>query len=270
MFDPRQVSVEKIRMNPFVSMLVIFLIFPELASGQTENEKQVTYYNQTWFSINSTMRFSDHWGLMADFHDRQQGFFKEDYFYLLRLGAVTWLSGKYPVAFGYGHLWLAPEEGNKTWSDENRIYQQWSAVHGEGIVSVLHRIRTEQRWKDIIANDQKTADKQFSFRLRYLASFDAAIFRNDRLPRLVISDEVLVQFGKDIVMNAFDQNRLFMGIKIPVRSYLSLDIGYMNVYQQKSAGYKYDFNNIFRVFFYYTPDFRKKGTEHIIHYEDSE
>jgi len=127
-----------------------------------------------------------------------------------------------------------------------------------GEVKVLQRIRTEERWKDVIVDDQKTGDKQFSFRLRYLASFEARVFSNDKLPSLVLSDEVLVQFGKNIVYNAFDQNRLFIGLKIPVRRDLSFDFGYMNVLQQKSTGYKFDSNNVLRLFIYYTPDFRKK------------
>jgi hypothetical protein len=271
MFDPGQVLTDRTRIGRFFASFLILFSMTVLASGQTnENEKQITHYNQTWVSINSTMRFSDHWGMMADFHDRTQGFFKEDYFYLARLGVVNWINGKYPVAYGIAHLWLAPEPGNKTWSNENRIYQQWSAAHGEGIVTVLQRIRTEQRWKDVIVDDQRTGEKSFSFRVRYLASFDARIFNDPKLPKLILSDEILVQFGKDIVMNAFDQNRLFIGLKVPVTHDLIVDFGYMNVFQQKSTGYKYDANNVFRVFFYFTPDFRKKGKVDTISSDDPE
>jgi hypothetical protein len=251
----------KFKSERFVGIVIILFCLKVFAFGQTTNGKEITHYEQSWFSINSTMRFTDHWGLMADFHVRKEFFFNADYFYLLRLGAVTWINGKYPVAYGYAHLWLAPEVGNKTWSDENKIYQQWSAILNEGIVKVLHRIRTEQRWKDVIVNDQKTGDKQFSFRLRYLASFDAKIFQNKKLPSVVLSDEVLVQFGKNIGINTFDQNRLFMGIKLSINSNLNVDLGYMKILQQKSTPYKYDSYNVFRVFFYYTPDFRKKGEE---------
>jgi hypothetical protein len=68
---------------------------------------------------------------------------------------------------------------------------------------------------------------------------------------------VLVQFGKAIDLNTFDQNRLFVGLKIPIKPDLSFDVGYMNILQQKPSG-QYDLSNIFRLFFYYTPDFRKK------------
>jgi hypothetical protein len=252
----------KFKSERFIGVVIILFFLKSFTFGQTtNNEKQISYYNQSWFSVNSTMRFTDHWGLMADFHVRKEFFWNEDYFYLVRLGAVNWINGKYPIAYGIAHLWLAPEPGNKTWSNENRIYQQWSAAHREGIVQILHRIRTEQRWRDVIVNDQKTGEKQFSFRLRYLASFNTKIFRDDNLPSFVLSDEVLVQFGKDIGINSFDQNRLFVGLKLLINSNLNFDIGYMNILQQKSTAYKYDSSDVFRVFFYYTPDFREKGEE---------
>jgi hypothetical protein len=251
---------KKIRIERLIEGLIILSFLNGFAFGQsTNNEKQISYNNHTWLSVNSTMRFTDYWGLMADFHIQKEFFFNEDIFYFLRLGAVNWIDGKYPVAYGVAHMWLAPEPGNKTWTNENRIYEQWSATHNEGIFQILHRIRTEQRWREVVVNDQKTGNKQFNFRLRYLASFSIQFFQNDKLPLFVISDEVHVQFGKDIGVNTFDQNRLFIGLKQSINSYLCFDIGYMNILQQKSTPYKYDSNDVFRLFFYYSPDFRKKG-----------
>jgi len=67
---------------------------------------------------------------------------------------------------------------------------------------------------------------------------------------LVVSDEILIQFGKEVVYNTFDQNRLFVGIRQNINPKLSYDFGYMNVYQQKSNGYQYDMNHTLRLFFY--------------------
>lgn len=252
----------RISIERFLKVLFILFFLDVLAFGQTTGVgKQVAHASQSWISVNSTMRFTDHWGLMADFHIRKDDFFTTDYFYFLRVGAVTWINGKYPVAYGMAHLWLAPKAGSTTWTNENRIYQQWSAMQPQGIISVFHRIRTEQRWRDVITNDEKTGEKQFSFRLRYLASFDVRIFKNKKMPTVVLSDELLAQFGKNIELNTFDQNRLFAGLKVPVRQNLSFDIGYMNILQQKSTGYQYESTNFFRLFFYYTPDFRRKEND---------
>lgn len=229
--------------------------------------KEITYHNQSWTSINSVMRFSDHWGLMADFHVRKDDFMANDYFYFLRLGAVTWINGKYPLAYGVAHLWLAPRNPTNLWTNENRIYQQWSASQREGIVSILHRIRLEQRWREIVVTDTEMA-RQFSFRLRYLASFEVHPFKNQHLPSLVLSDEILVQFGKE-VLNTFDQNRVFIGLKVPIVKNLNCDIGYMNILQQRVTSYQYDSSNVFRLFLYYNLDFRKNKTVGE-HFENSE
>jgi Protein of unknown function (DUF2490) len=136
------------------------------AFSQPESvKKQITLYYQSWFSFNSTLRFSDQWGMVGDFRVRRDNFMKDPYFYLLRVGVSYWISGKYPVILGYAHLWQAPTEGNSAWSNENRIYEQWSAVQKQGIVSVLQRIRLEERWKEDIVNDEVAPDKLFTLRL---------------------------------------------------------------------------------------------------------
>ena len=71
------------------------------------------------------------------------------------------------------------------------------------------------------------------------------------MPQLVVNDELLVQFGKDIVYNTFDQNRLFIGIKQKISKSLAYDFGYMDVYQQRTNGYSYIQSNTLRLFLYY-------------------
>jgi hypothetical protein len=262
----RAISSRRLRHESILIALLVFISVTALSQTSTP-AKEVTYHHQSWMSINSVMRFSDHWGLMADFHVRKDDFMAHDYFYFVRLGAVTWINGKYPLAYGVAHLWQAPKEATNLWTNENRIYQQWSASQREGIVSVLHRVRFEQRWREIMLSDTEMA-RQFSFRLRYLASFDIRPFKNQHLPSLVLSDEILVQFGKE-VLNTFDQNRLFVGLKVPISRNLNCDIGYMNILQQRVTSYRYDSSDVFRLFLYYNLDFRKnKGVGE--HFENSE
>lgn len=123
---------------------------------------------------------------------------------------------------------------------------------------MLNRIRNEQRWQQKILNDRPTGAIKFTNRVRYLLSFTIPINKNPKYPSIVLSDELLVQFGKEVVYNVFDQNRLFLGIRQPINKHLSFDMDHMLVNQQKATGYQYDQTNTFRWFFYYTPDCRKK------------
>lgn len=112
-----------------------------------------------------------------------------------------------------------------TWAIENRVYQQWSAPVDYGRVGILHRIRTEERWRDQVINDQVIGAKVFSFRLRYLVSIQVPVSRNPKFPALVVADELMAQFSAQILYNTFDQNRIFIGIRLPVHPYLSFDTG---------------------------------------------
>jgi hypothetical protein len=204
------------------------------------------------------MRLHKNFGIIADVHVRRNNFFADPGFYFLRVGATYWLKENLTTTLGYAHMWVAPAKPE--WShfaEEHRIYQQIQLVSKVGKIGLLNRLRNEERWQEKIINDKFINSYKFTDRIRYLLSVTIPVFNNPHLPAAVVSDEIAVQFGKEIVYNTFDQNRLFLGIKQAISKSLSFDIGYMIVYQQKSSGYQYDKNNTFRCFFYYMPDFRK-------------
>jgi hypothetical protein len=230
---------------------IAFLYFPFLIFGQGSPKKEINQQGQTWVSLNSVTKFSDHWGIMGDVHIRDNGFFESNNFYFLRGGLSYIPKPNLLITLGVAHLWLAPSNPEwSTYADENRIYQQFQFSTTAGKVGITQRLRNEQRWREKIVDDKNTDDFYFSNRVRYLLSLNIPIFENKKAPSLVISDEILVQFGSQIVYNTFDQNRLFLGIKQTISPKLSFDFGYMNVYQQKSSGYQYDMNHTLRLFFY--------------------
>lgn len=236
-------------------IVMFFVLFPLIGIGQVQNEKAVKEQTQSMFSLNNTITFDKHWGVLADFHIRRDDFVNLDSFYMVR-GALAYITeNKKVLALGYGHMWTAPSNlGCTTFSNEDFMYQMFDFNSKIGNVSILNRFRNEQRWQQVIVNDTWTGEKVFSDRVRYLVSFNIPIFKKKTLPSLVVSDEIFVQFGKNIVYNTFDQNWFFVGIKQSITPKLSFDFGYMNVYQQKKSGYQYDMNHTLRLFFYYKND----------------
>jgi hypothetical protein len=245
---------------------VLVLLFPILIFGQGVAKKEINQQVQTWVSLNTVTKFAEHWGVAADAHIRENGFFESNNFYFLRGGISYIPNSAVSLTGGYAHMWLAPtREGWSAYSDENRIYEQAQLITKIGKVSVLQRLRNEQRWHEIMINDEYSGKLRFTDRVRYLASFTIPVFSNKKLPSLVLSDEILIQFGKDIVYNTFDQNRLFIGIRQNVTSKLSYDFGYMNVYQQKSIGNQYDMNHTIRLFFYLNSNIKHTTINRSLH-----
>lgn len=244
-------------------LLLGLLLLSTLASGQTA--KKVNVQEQFWWSINSTTRISERFGVIGDFHIRRNQFIRHSNFYFARIGGAFWVSDQLTLVAGYAHLWLTKSTGNNnnTFQDENRIYQQIQWRQKVGRVTFVQRIRNEQRWHEVLNDEGSYLRTRFSNRIRFLSSFNIKVFNNPKLPSISIADEVHFHFGKEIIYNTFDQNRIFVGLKVPINKKLKFDIGYMAVYQQLYAGNIYTFSHTFRWFFYYTPDLRaNKGRLH--------
>lgn len=239
----------------------LLFLFPMILFGQTPTRKEVKMQSQSWFGLGTTFNVTDHWGFVVDGQIRRNDFLADHNFYLLR-GGVSYLANpNLTLIVGYAHQWTAPTKpGWSTFSDENRIYQQAQLNSKLGTVTMMQRIRNEQRWQEKIENDKSTGENKFTDRVRYLLSFNIPIFEKKNLPTLLVSDEILLQFGKEVVNNTFDQNRFFIGIKQVINPKWSFDLGYMNVYQQKSSGYQYDDDHVLRLFIYYNTSLKSKST----------
>lgn len=243
----------------FLLYLLLILACSPLDIHAQAKPKEVNTQSQSWFSVNSTTRLSDKFGIMADVHVRRNNFLADPGFYFVRVGLNYWINENLTADVGYGRMWLAPSKpGWQHFAEENRVHQQIQFTSKVGKVNLMQRLRNELRWQEKIVNDQFIHEYKFTDRIRYLLSLNLALSKNKYYPSLVLSDELLIQFGKEIVYNTFDQNRLFIGVKQQLLKKLSFDMGYMVVFQEKATGYQYDKNNTFRLFFYYTPDLRKK------------
>ncbi len=245
-----------------VIILLLVLQFYSARLFAQAAQKDITRNTHTWISINSNLFISRQWFIMADIHLRENNFFASNSFLFGRIGMGYQFNSALSVAAGYGNLLAAPAlAGGNTRADEHRIFQQIQLSAGYKKIKILQRLRNEQRWQPIVLNDQNTGKKKFSNRVRYLLNLSIPIFKNPRLPQLVIADEILLQFGKEIVYNTFDQNRLFIGIKQKISNSLGFDAGYMHVFQQKSNGNSYNQNDTYRLFFYYNLHSKNEGKE---------
>jgi len=248
--------------------LVILLSLSFAFNCLAQSEKEINEQVQFWTSINSTWRLSNDWGLMGDFHIRRNNFLQDPNFYFLRAGGVYWFNDKTSLAGGGALLWYALADGNDDFNYflEKRLYQQllWRSVNGR--TKFLQRIRTEQRWHEFPSSDGSVNRIRFSTRVRFLFSAAIRVFEDEKKPRLVLSDEILFHFGEEIIYNTFDQNRFFIGINKRLNKNWSYDFGYMAVFQQKYSGYQYDLNHTIRLFFYLSPDLRKKKDQDMPHY----
>lgn len=120
----------------------------------------------------------------------------------------------------------------------------------------------EERFRRKIKNDNELADGfRFDERVRYNFFLNVPLSKKGIAPNTIsalLNNEVMINLSQNNVYNVFDQNRFFLGFAYNFDSHSSIQFGYMNIYQQLSAGDKFKNINAIRVFFMQNLDFTHK------------
>lgn len=237
-------------MKSFLVLAFYIILGSQLFAQVQKQTKEDTH---VWVAFISSFQLNEKWNLLADVHYRRTDFLNRPSFLFARVAPEYKFKSGLKLAVGYANLLSVPtSSGLNTWADEHRIFQQLIYLSSIGKISLLHRIRNEQRWRQIMdtKNDVWTGEYAFTNRVRYLLSLNIPIYHSEKHPALILADEILVHFGKSITYNTFDQNRIFVGYRQNISKKLAFDVGYMRIFQQKQSGFQYDLNHTIRLFFY--------------------
>jgi hypothetical protein len=244
----------------FFCLLTASFNIPTGANAQT---KQTQHSEQVWIGYFNQTRFSDKWGLWADFHLRSKEDFVEDLSQgVARIGLTYYLKNDLRLTAGYAYFHHFPSENHKNVAQpEHRPWQQLQWQTNYPKLRLVQRLRMEERWRRKILNDDRLDDGyHFNYRIRY--SFLAQVPLNKKYFQpgtlsFVANDEVLINFGKQVVNNYFDQNRVFIGFAYHVNTHDNFQFGYMNSFQQLAAGNSYRSIHVARLFYLHNLDLRK-------------
>lgn len=105
--------------------------------------------------------------------------------------------------------------------------------------NVYQRFKVEARFFHQTENNELVGGYQFSnFRMRYQLGLDIPLIKKQDAEKLIlkIKDEVMFNFGKNIVKNVFDQNRIYISLNYPMNKNLAFEAGYLNWFQQRPSG----------------------------------
>lgn len=239
------------------------LVFVLVCTGTLAQVKQSETVHQTWFGYFNQTRFSNKWGVWTDMHLRTKEDFVSDFSQsILRLGLTYYLNDDTKLTAGYAYVSHYPAENHKNVTmPEHRAWQQlqWHSRYPK--LRMMQWLRLEERFRRKILNhDTLAAGYNFNYRARYnfflMFPLNKKRFQSQTLS-LVLNEEVHINFGKQVVYNYFDQNRVFLGLAYHVNRHDNLQFGYMNVFQQLTAGNRYRILHAARIFYFHNLDLRR-------------
>lgn len=243
--------------------LTLLLLFFSLHLTSVQAQKTVTTEEQTWFGLFSQTRFSQRWGLWFDAHLRLKDDFVGDLSQsIVRAGPMFYITDDVRLTAAYAWVNHFPAEGHENISQpEHRTWQQIQWFMRWPKVRLMQWVRLEERFRRKILNDNTLAEGyNYNPRIRYNFALFLPLTKKGLDPgglQFLVNNELMVNFGKNIVYNHFDQNRFFLGLVYQVNSHAQLHGGYMNLYQQLPAGNKFRNQHTIRIFYFHNFDLRK-------------
>ena len=245
-------------------IIICFVIAGSIASACGQTVKSTENLQQVWFAYSNQSRFSYKWGMWLDLHLRTKEDFVSDLSQsIVRLGLTYYVNDATKLTVGYAWVNNFKGDNHKNISQpEHRPWQQiqWHTKYGKK--RMMQWIRLEEKFKHKILNDSTLTDGyNFNYKVRYNLSYEVPLSKKGIVPgalSFIFSDEVHINFGKQIVNNYFDQNRFFAGFKFQTNAHDNLQAGYMNLFQQLTPGNKYKNINALRFFYFHNLDLRKK------------
>jgi len=159
-----------------------------------------------------------------------------------------------PIGYMYTHEYVANEEDLlREPYHELRTTFQFFHHHKQLKGKLMHtwRYRYEMRWQEIAGSTDYRYFNRFRFRYRIRYVINGNDFYANNTFYLAISDEIGLNFGKNVYLNTFNQNRLYIGAGMRFFNGARVELRYVNRIRTRGAtGYEFDNGQGFMVGIY--------------------
>ncbi len=158
--------------------------------------------------------------------------------YVIRAQGRYKINETFETGTGFTYLSVATQDPEATTdfnTPEYRGQQDITWKQNLGKITLNQRFQLEERF---IHNANKTAllpGTTFSWRFRYRMQGDYTFWKaENRFLKAIVSDEILINAGKSIIKNTFDQNRVYTALQYGVNKNHCLRAGLFKQFSTKS------------------------------------
>ena len=229
--------------------LVVLVLFSFSSFGQ-ELKKNIIKQSLSSFAYSTTFELSPKWNLNTEFQER----------IFLDPVKQSQLFGKSQVNFsplkdiilGTGFAYYLNSPGDPEFASsfkvpEIRLNHDLGYKHKFKNLIVGHRYRMEERFIKKRLNDALIEGYRFVERLSYTVSLECNLLKSkskDHNLSLKLSDGIFINSNSGIIYNTFDQNRFYAALNYQLIKNMSVELGYINLFQQRISGDEYLNRNI--------------------------
>jgi hypothetical protein len=218
---------------------------------------------QIWYTYNHVGLLTDRWGYTFDVNHRTRDILPaEAALTAARVGGIYALTPRLRITAGYAWFGTYVPDIERILLHEHRLYQQAQWTFRPSGLLLSHRIRTEQRWRELLVDPSDSADPVtrtiFNFRARYMLQVSGPLTRPDStgasLLRWQATNEIFFQTSE--FERLFDQNRTLAGVVWRLTGSLDLATLYQVIVQRRPEFNATQNIHSVRLTLFHTLDFR--------------
>ena len=241
--------------------LFLFLIsscFPVTA----QTEKKIDKQSILWTRYFNQLLFDKKWSLHTEFDNRL--FLKpvEQNVFVFRVQGRYKINEYLETGVGFAYFSVdtqIPEIDPDFNVPEYRFQQDMTLKLNVKRVTVLQRFQLEERFIRNGNSLELLPGSIFSWRFRYRLQADYIFWKKEnQYLKTVLSDEIMFNFGKKIIKNTFDQNRVYAALQFGMNKNIALELGYLNSFQRRANGIDYFNRDIIRFTIFHKIKIKKK------------
>ncbi|RKS95408.1 uncharacterized protein DUF2490 [Flavobacterium limicola] len=229
--------------------VILFLLLSVLCQAQTD-EKNIDHQSILWTRYYNQLLLNEKWSLHSEFDNRL--FLKpvQENLYVVRIQGRYKINDHLETGSGFAYFSVDTQvsEINPDYNTpEYRGQQDLTWKLNVNKVTLMQRFQLEERFIRNADKESLMSGATFSWRFRYRLQADYIFWKKEKqLLKALVSDEIMFNFGKKIIKNTFDQNRIYAALHYGLNSNLAFELGYLNSFQRRSNGIDYFNRDIIR------------------------
>jgi hypothetical protein len=242
-------------------LLPFFLLINAIVIAQSERNID----NQTilWTRYYNQLLLNEKWSLHSEFDNRL--FIKpvQENLFVIRIQGRYKINDLLETGAGFAYFSVdtqIPEINLDYNTPEYRAQQDITWKQNRGKITINQRFQLEERFIHNADKEGLLLGSTFSWRFRYRFQGDYTFWKKEKqFLKAVLSDEIMFNFGKKIIKNTFDQNRIYAAIQYGLNPNLAFELGYLNNFQRRASGIDFYNRDIIRFSIFHKIKVHKKA-----------
>jgi len=215
---------------------IVVLVVLGLKGLSQEPAKQIKNIHQLWGGYYSNIIINEKWTINSDLQYRTKDWYKHPSQALIRTGLNYKFNNKVNVTAGIARFsyYLNTIVTRNEW----RPWQELMFTQEDAKLKITHRFRVEERFNQETEENHPVKKYSFNWRFRYKTDlyYQLLSLKNKQKLSLTLGNEIMINAGREIVYNYFDQDRSSIGLLIEWNKSIALQSQFIYIWQQEPNG----------------------------------